>query len=105
MLVADVADTLSVGTRNIQQLVTQHGLVRREASHQNLADLRAAGVIPFKTSVVNLLPRETVEALVKIVNTPQAWAAYRQLWKEYRELRAPTAGSPRHWQRLGLIRA
>ena len=30
----------------------------------------------------NFLPRETVEALVKIVDTPEAWAIYGQLWTE-----------------------
>jgi hypothetical protein len=93
MTVAQVAEMLSVTTQNIRALVARHGLVATAGSDQNITELRRLGVIPIKTTVVNLLPKATIRALVKIVDTPEAWAAYSQLWADAGELKEVRAAS------------
>jgi hypothetical protein len=61
--------------------VKNHGLNSVNATDEHLKSMKDLGVVPLRTPTVNLLPRETIEALVKVINTEEAWAAYRQLWK------------------------
>lgn len=80
MTVADVAEMLNVATSNIREHIRVHSLVVRKTDDQELVTLRKLGVVSIKTTTANLLPKATIQALVKIVNTPEAWAAYNQLW-------------------------
>lgn len=80
MTVADAAELLDVSPAGVRSMIRDHGMsVRRPHEHQ-LKEMRQAGVIPLKSPTANLLPKQTIQALVKIVNTDAAWAAYNQLW-------------------------
>jgi len=90
LTVADTAELLGSSTASVRKDIERHGLVVTKCHDQNLQELKRLGLTPFKTTVVNLLPKATIQALVKIVNTPEAWAAYRQLWITAEQPSIPT---------------
>lgn len=91
MTVSAVAEMLGVTPQAIRMEVMRASLVVTKCNDQILDSLKQLGVLAFKTTVANLLPKATIQALVKIINTPQAWAAYRQLWTDLQEP-TPTRG-------------
>jgi hypothetical protein len=91
MTVSDVSEMLGVTTEVIRKDIQRYGLVVTKCHAQTLDSLKKAGLVPFKTTVANLLPKATIQALVKYVDTDNAWAAYKQLWKD---LEAPAKPAP-----------
>ena len=82
MTLPEVEKCLGVSRQNIHQLIKIHDLIMSTIDLQNAQVLRLQGVIPIRGRAPNFLPRETVKALVKLVNTPEAWNIYEQLWTE-----------------------
>lgn len=96
LTVAEAAEAFGVAATSIRSEISRHGLVVAKCSDHAIDSLRAAGVIPLKTTVVNLLPRATVDELVRIINTDEAKAAYRQIVGEWREAKKDTATALEH---------
>ena len=82
MTVADTAELLNVTTGGLRGMIRDHSLIVCNTHDVQLAELKQRGVIPLNSARANLLPKGTIQALVKIVNTPEAWAAYNQLWQD-----------------------
>lgn len=80
MTLPELAKVLGVERNTLQTHIKQGGLVSVGINDQNAQSLRKAGVIALKGRAPNFLPQATVEALVKLVGTPEAWAIYNQLW-------------------------
>lgn len=80
----DVADMLGVTRANIQQIAARHGLMFVTPSDEHIQQMKDLGVIPLRAPTVNLLPRETIDSLVKIVSTPEATSAWRRVLAEAR---------------------
>lgn len=80
MTVAQAAELFGVDVSNIRHVVRNHGLLVVNITHDQQKALKEQGVIPLKTTVANWLPRETLRQLVRHIGTPQADAAYSQLW-------------------------
>jgi hypothetical protein len=81
MLLPELARVLGVSTKNLHRINRQHGFEIVTPGYHVLSTLKKEKVISLNAARVNFLPRETVEALVKIVNTPEAWTIYRELWE------------------------
>lgn len=80
MTLPELAKVLAVEAVTLRGLVRNHNLSFVHITSESQKELRKQGVIPITGRSPNFLPRETVEALVKLVNTPQAWAVYNELW-------------------------
>ncbi len=80
MLLSEVARVLGVSRSTIQQTVRNRGLLMISPTNQQIRDLRHNNVVSMKARSSNFLPRATVEAIVKIVDTPEAWTINKQLW-------------------------
>lgn len=80
MTVADVAELIGVTAAGLRGMIRDHSLIVCIAHDDQMEQLKQLGVVPLKSARANLLPKATIQALVKIVNTPEAWAAYNQLW-------------------------
>lgn len=82
MTVKDAATLLGVTQSTVKKHLARHGLRSGLAVPTIVQTLKKTNVISVKMSNdrVNLLPRDTVKALVKLVKTPQAWEAYYELW-------------------------
>ena len=65
---------------NISKVLTREGQVSSKCSDQELKQLKEVGVLPFKTTVANLIDQVGMETLVKVIDTPEAWAVYKTLW-------------------------
>lgn len=77
-------------TKLASQQSAEHSLSAYAVSAQNLDDLRKQGIISLKARTLNLLPKDTIKALVRILRTPEANAAYEQVWQDSEELHTRT---------------
>lgn len=84
----DAAVLLGVDTTALRHSITLHGLVSLRITQEQKEYLIKANVISKKDHQSKLLPRATVDALVKIVNTTEAWAIWAQILNAVRN---PTA--------------
>ena len=86
LLTTQIASALGVTTQNIYHIIRRESLDSVTMSHTVLASLQDHRIINQRIGIYNapnFLPRPTIEALVKIVNTPEAWALYEQLWEAF----------------------
>lgn len=81
MFVPEVAKLLNVESVTIRSHISNHNLCVDVFSGQILDSAKERGLVSKMVRSINLLPRDTVKALVKIVNTPEAWSAYNYLWE------------------------
>lgn len=86
MLTGDLANLLNVTGRNIRQLCADHNLNIGSVGSDVVIQLKKQNVIALNAARIKFLPRETVEALVKLVGTSEAWTIYGQLWSVVRSV-------------------
>jgi len=91
MTVADAAVLLGVEGITIRRLLAEHGLAAYAMNAVELRALKNQGILPLRTRTANLLPKDTIKALVRILRTPEANAAYEQVWQDAAELHAGKA--------------
>lgn len=84
----DAAVLLGVDVSNIKHIIARNNLVSVTPSHEQKEYLAKTNVISKKDHQSKLLPRDTMDALVKIVNTTEAWAIWSQILNATRN---PTA--------------
>jgi hypothetical protein len=84
MLLPELAKVLNVSASALHHSIKVHNLNIVSPTHDVRKTLKQEGVVALNAARVNFLPQSTVEALVKIVNTPEAWAVYGQLWQTAR---------------------
>ena len=85
MLKPDVAELLGVSQPNLAQISKRHGLHFVTLSYETKTTLRNDNVIKAKGRAPSFIPQDVIDALVKIVNTDEAWAAYNQLLAAVRD--------------------
>ena len=88
MLLPELAKVLNVGRDTLSDHIKRHNLSFVSPTRQTQQELRKQNVIKLSGRSPNFLPRATVEALVKLVGTPEAWAIYGQLWEVARAVHA-----------------
>jgi hypothetical protein len=81
MFLPDVATALNVDSSTIRTHIRNHNLCVEIFNGQSLDDAKQQGLVSKMVRSINLVPRDTIKALVKIVNTPEAWSAYNYLWE------------------------
>lgn len=94
LTVAEAAEAFNVSTQNINQILARHDLNSTTPSFEHLQALKDQGVIPLKAPSQRLLPRATIDELVRIINTDEAKAAYRQIIGEWREAKKARPSLP-----------
>ncbi len=47
---------------------------------RDLREAKTLGLIEANVTKLHIIPRDTIKALVKIVNSSEAWAAFNYLW-------------------------
>jgi predicted transcriptional regulator len=67
MTVADVAELLAVPAGHVRKYISEHGLSVTKSSGVELQEMKRLGLVPINTPTANLLPKSTIQALVKIV--------------------------------------
>lgn len=82
MFLSEIARLLNVDSSTIHHLIKSYSLSFMRITQETRTTLRNKKVIPITGRPSHFLPKETVEAVVKLVNTPEAWAINRQLWTE-----------------------
>ncbi len=87
LTVSQIAELLNTSTRNITKHLDKHAICSEPIVPNIRKMLAKQGIIPIKTPKVLFLPRDSIVALVKVINTDEAWAMYYQLWDDTRELR------------------
>ncbi len=97
MFVTDVAAMLGTTVGNVRQQISVNNLIVIICDDAQLSSAREQGTVPKNVVRLNILPRDTVKALVKIVNTPEAWSAYNYLWEVAESPKAAAA----HYQAIG----
>lgn len=80
MLLPELARVLGVQSSSLLHSIRTHGLLVVSPTHYQRLQLQQEKIIHARTTRINFVPQETVEALVKIVSTPEAWSVYSQLW-------------------------
>lgn len=80
MTLPELARVLGVERNTLAMHAKRHSLNMITVSDDVRQELKNQKVVQLNVARVNFLPRGTVEALVKLVNTPQAWAVYNELW-------------------------
>ncbi len=82
MTIANLAELLGVTRQATLDMVRRHNLGTFETDKQDLSLLRDQGVIPLRGTIPRLLTEESVQEIVKLVNTEEARAIYAQLWEQ-----------------------
>lgn len=82
VLLPELTKVLGVTSSTIYQLIKKYNLSFVSITKETKVTLRKEKVIPITGRLPHFLPKETVEILVKLINTPEAWAINRQLWEE-----------------------
>jgi hypothetical protein len=82
MLTTQVAAALGIDQVTVRTLVHKHNLELMTIGNGIRKQLQSLEIMPKqKGQPPKFLPKKSIQLLVKIVNTPEAWAIYRQLWK------------------------
>lgn len=76
---ADVAEMLGIKLTTISAHIRRHNLAVSTISRKQTLTLREQGLLTKQQNHVNLVPRETIDKLVKHVNTREAWERYEEL--------------------------
>jgi hypothetical protein len=95
----DAAVLLGVSAANIKQIVARNELLCVTMSYEQKEYLTKTNVISKKDHQSKLLPRDTMDALVKIVNTTEAWVIWAQIMNAARD---PAASVAQHQSIGGL---
>lgn len=95
----DAAVLLGVSVANVSQIATRNKLLILTMSEEQKEYLTKTNVIGKKDQRSKLVPRDTMDALVKIVNTTEAWAIWAQILNAVRN---PTASVALHQEIGGL---
>ncbi len=88
LTVSQIAELLNTSTRNITKHLDKYAICSEPIVPNIRKKLAKHGVIPIKTPKVLFLPKDSIAALVKVINTDEAWAMYYQLWDDSKELLA-----------------
>lgn len=75
----DAAKLLGITDGGLRKIISQNELLIECPTRDQKQFLTERSVIKIKDNRTKLVPRETMDALVKIVNTPQAWIIWGQL--------------------------
>ncbi len=81
-----LVDLFNTSQQNISKILSKYAIRSQPLVVSIRKNLLEQGVIPFRTTRVSFVPRDSIAALVKVINTPEAWAMYYQLWDDSREL-------------------
>jgi hypothetical protein len=81
LLSTQVCDVLGITPQNFNQVVKRNNLMLSTLSLKPRSELVKNGLISKSDYSSRFVPKASVQALVKIVNTPEAWAVYNQLWE------------------------
>jgi hypothetical protein len=73
LLTTQVCQYLGIKRSNLSHISSRQSLSMLTLSQQNRNQLRIQGLIKAVGIPPKFLPRDSVKALVKIVNTPEAW--------------------------------
>jgi hypothetical protein len=74
------AEVLGTSTANVRNVISRAGVSATKCGRDELSQLKLVGVVGSKAPTANLLDKEAMRVLVKVINTPMAWAAYTALW-------------------------
>lgn len=80
MTLPELAKLLGVGRNTLANHIARYSLASITPSDQTGKQLRMQGAISITGRAPNFLPQSTIEALVKLVGTPEAWEIYGQIW-------------------------
>lgn len=81
MMLPELAKVLGIGRDTLSYHCRRNNLSMTSVARQTQQHFRKIGIIPMEGRSPSFLPRETVEALVKLVGTPEAWSIYNDLWQ------------------------
>jgi hypothetical protein len=84
MLSIHLAELLGVSDSTIRHHLRNHAIGACKIYTHRMRSELGAEVIPIFARSVLFLPKESIQYLVKVINTAEAYAVYRQLW-EYAE--------------------
>ena len=90
MTVREVALLLNTTQENLRKHIGRHGIIVTKSNDAQIVQLKQQGVIPIKSARANLLSKDNIKDLVRYINTPEADAAYSQVWKDAQTLHSLT---------------
>lgn len=80
LLVNQAAEAFGVRENTIWGHIKNHNLKSSKVSRIALKELRSQMVVESTVNKATFLPRETIRALAKVINSNRAWEVYEQLW-------------------------
>ncbi len=86
LTVPQLAELLNTSDQNVRKRANEHAICTVPIVPSIRKTLLKHNIIPIKTSKVLFVPRDSISALIKVINTPEAWAVYYQLWDDAAEL-------------------
>jgi hypothetical protein len=86
MLSTHLAELLNIANSTMREHIQRYAISAQALPAHSMRSLKDMDVIPIHARTAVFLPRDSVRALVKIINTDEAWLIYRQLWDDAEEL-------------------
>jgi hypothetical protein len=80
LLVNQAAEAFGIAPRTVQEHLKNHSLTCAEIPRESLKEMKLQGLVKANAPRAFFLPRETIRALAKVVNSNRAWEVYEQLW-------------------------
>ncbi|MDQ3233669.1 MAG: hypothetical protein M3Q07_17770 [Pseudobdellovibrionaceae bacterium] len=84
MLSTHLSELLNISESGLRKHIRSRAIGAQSVVAHRMRSELGADVIPIFARSVLFLPKESVQELVKVIDTLEAWAVYRQLW-EYAE--------------------
>lgn len=84
MLKKDVAALLGVDYKTLDYYIRSCGLVTTKLSSMERQKLKKSNVIPLKANNTTIVTAESIDVLVKKIDTPEAWTRYNNLLEAVR---------------------
>ncbi|WP_141735919.1 hypothetical protein [Oligoflexus tunisiensis] len=80
LTVGQVADMVNISERNVWKHIYRHAITTAPLGQHSLRGLKDAGVVLIHAKRAAFVPKSSVQQLLKLINTPESWAIYYQLW-------------------------
>jgi len=81
MLATHLSELLNISESGLRKHIHRHAIGAQSLVAHRMRSELGADVIPMFARSVLFIPKASIKQLVKVIDTPEAWAIYLELWE------------------------
>jgi hypothetical protein len=86
LTVSQIAEMTNIGERAVWKHIYRYAITTVPLGQQSLRSLKDAGILLLHARRAILVPKASVQQLLKLISTRESWAIYYQLWNNSEKL-------------------